>query len=81
MPCVSRGIFLHIRADKIEKYKKIVGNEKEIDRRISIVYSNLVRVSANWQERQGVAMYTTTELFDLEHTMAKDYLGAYEYPW
>lgn len=81
MPCVAQGIFLHIQVEKIEKYKKIVGNEKEIDRRISIVYSNLVRVSANWQERQGVAMYTTTELFDLEHTMAKDYLGAYEYPW
>ena len=26
-------------------------------------------------------MYTTTELFDLEHTMAGDYLLAYEYPW
>ena len=26
-------------------------------------------------------MYTTTELFDLEHTMAKDYLSGYEYPW
>ena len=27
------------------------------------------------------AMYTTTELFDLEHTLAKDYLAGYEYPW
>ena len=26
-------------------------------------------------------MYTTTELFDLEYTLAKDYLAAYEYPW
>ena len=26
-------------------------------------------------------MYTTTELFDLEHTLAKDYLAGYEYPW
>ena len=26
-------------------------------------------------------MYTTTELFNLEHTMAGDYLRAYEYPW
>ncbi|MBQ2659190.1 MAG: UDP-N-acetylglucosamine pyrophosphorylase [Erysipelotrichaceae bacterium] len=26
-------------------------------------------------------MYKTEELFDLEHTMAKDYLKQYEYPW
>ena len=26
-------------------------------------------------------MYTTTQLFDLEHTMAKDYLISYGYPW
>ena len=26
-------------------------------------------------------MYTTTELFDLEHTMAKSYLADYVYPW
>ena len=26
-------------------------------------------------------MYKTKELFDLEHTMAKDYLKQYEYPW
>ncbi|MBQ6478977.1 MAG: UDP-N-acetylglucosamine pyrophosphorylase [Erysipelotrichaceae bacterium] len=26
-------------------------------------------------------MYKTKELFDLEHTLAKDYLKQYEYPW
>ena len=26
-------------------------------------------------------MYKTEELFDLEHTLAKDYLKQYEYPW
>ena len=26
-------------------------------------------------------MYKTNELFDLEHTLAKDYLKQYEYPW
>lgn len=26
-------------------------------------------------------MYKTTELFDLEHTLAKDYLSQFEYPW
>ena len=26
-------------------------------------------------------MYKTTDLFDLEHTLAKDYLSQYEYPW
>ena len=26
-------------------------------------------------------MYKTEELFDLEHTMAKEYLKQYEYPW
>lgn len=28
-----------------------------------------------------IVMYTTTELFDLEHTLAKDYLAGYDYPW
>ena len=28
-----------------------------------------------------MTMYKTTELFDLEHTMAADYLAAFEYPW
>ena len=26
-------------------------------------------------------MYTVKELYDLEHTLAKDYLSQYEYPW
>lgn len=26
-------------------------------------------------------MYKTTELFDLEHTLAKEYLAQFEYPW
>ena len=26
-------------------------------------------------------MYKTTELFDLEHTIAKDLLSSHEYPW
>ena len=26
-------------------------------------------------------MYTTKQLFDLNHTLAKDYLSKYEYPW
>lgn len=26
-------------------------------------------------------MYTTNNLLDLEHTLAKDYLSKFEYPW
>lgn len=26
-------------------------------------------------------MYTIKELYDLEHTLAKDYLGSFKYPW
>lgn len=33
------------------------------------------------QERKVVAMYTTKELFALEHTMAGEYLAQYDYPW
>ena len=32
-------------------------------------------------ERTVVAMYTVKELFDLEHTMAGEYLAQFEYPW
>ena len=31
--------------------------------------------------RKGESMYTIKELFDLEHTEAKDYLGAFTYPF
>ena len=33
------------------------------------------------RERTVVAMYTVKELFDLEHTMAGEYLAQFEYPW
>ena len=30
---------------------------------------------------EGVKMYRINDLYDLEHTLAKDYLKQFEYPW
>ena len=31
--------------------------------------------------RRLTIMYTTKEMFDLEHTLARDYLLQFEFPW
>lgn len=32
-------------------------------------------------KKEGIAMYTIQEMYDLEHTLAKDYLSQFTYPW
>ena len=44
------------------------------------LYSNGGEKTIFSREGEG-AMLRTTELFDLEHTMAKSYLEQFEYPW
>lgn len=44
------------------------------------MYSICVEKSTIFQ-KEGIFVLKTTELFDLEHTMAKSYLEQFEYPW
>ena len=32
-------------------------------------------------KKEGSFMYKISELYDLDHTLAKDYLAKFEYPW
>ena len=52
----------------------------ELFRKILIVFGRYDKIQPSPLERL-IPLYTITDLYDLEHTLAKGFLAGFTYPW